>query len=173
MCMPSTTVIKNTTITRTHAILAQDYTGYGLSQWETKLHRNAVSHRLSPYLEWSLLYLVLRLQAGLYNSSTVCIRFLHTSTKMIKCKAKNNVSQACLEQIFSQNCPHTWAHVVQLHGTAQNSHPHLSVHVAQYLLYILLTVTRAAQRVLPCIKAPQPRDHCNMHNGLGADHCTS
>ena len=30
--------------------------GYGLSQWETTLHCNGVSHWLNPYPEWSLLW---------------------------------------------------------------------------------------------------------------------
>ena len=29
------------------------YYGYGLSQWETTLHCNVISHWLSPYREWS------------------------------------------------------------------------------------------------------------------------
>ena len=32
-----------------------DHSGYGLSQWETTLQCNVVSHWLSPYPEWSLL----------------------------------------------------------------------------------------------------------------------
>ena len=31
-----------------------DHSGWGISQWETTLHRNVVSHWLSPYPEWSL-----------------------------------------------------------------------------------------------------------------------
>ena len=32
----------------------RDHSGYGLSQWETTLYCNVVSHWLSPYPEWSL-----------------------------------------------------------------------------------------------------------------------
>ena len=31
-----------------------DHSGYGLSQWDLKLHCNVFSHWLSPYTEWSL-----------------------------------------------------------------------------------------------------------------------
>ena len=34
----------------------RDSSGYGLSQWETMLHCNIVSHWLSSYPEWSLQY---------------------------------------------------------------------------------------------------------------------
>ena len=34
----------------------KDYSGYGLSQWMTKLYCNVFSHLLSPYPEWSLRY---------------------------------------------------------------------------------------------------------------------
>ena len=37
----------------------RDHSGYGLSQWETTLPCNVFSHWLSPYLEWSLWYLML------------------------------------------------------------------------------------------------------------------
>ena len=42
------TEIKSTTLD------CGDHSGYGLSQWETTLHYNVVSHWLSPYPEWSL-----------------------------------------------------------------------------------------------------------------------
>ena len=34
--------------------LSRDHSGYWLSQWEVTLRCNVVSHRLSPYPEWSL-----------------------------------------------------------------------------------------------------------------------
>ena len=37
----------------TNFILPRDHSRYGLSQWETTLHCNVVSHWLSPYPEWS------------------------------------------------------------------------------------------------------------------------
>ena len=37
-----------------------DHFGYGLSQWDTTLYCNVVSHWLSPYPEWSLLLIILR-----------------------------------------------------------------------------------------------------------------
>ena len=37
-----------------HWFALRDHSGYGLSQWETTLHCNIVSHWLSPYPEWSL-----------------------------------------------------------------------------------------------------------------------
>ena len=35
----------------------KDYSGYGLRQWGTVLECHVVSHWLSPYLEWSLVYI--------------------------------------------------------------------------------------------------------------------
>ena len=111
---------------------------------------------------------------------------------MIKCNAKKITTfHRLVSNKFShKTVPHSWAHVMPLHQTVQNSRLHLSVHIAQYRLCqnsrlhlsvhvsqgqgnILLTVTRAGQRAVPCVKGPQPRDHCNMHNGPTADHCTS
>ena len=37
-------------------LLFRGYCGYGLSQWETTLHCNVVSHWLSPNPEWFLLF---------------------------------------------------------------------------------------------------------------------
>ena len=34
----------------------QGFSGYGLSQWETTLHCNVISHWLSPYTDWSLVF---------------------------------------------------------------------------------------------------------------------
>ena len=35
--------------------LSRDHSGFGLSQWKTKLHCNAITHWLSPYLDRFLL----------------------------------------------------------------------------------------------------------------------
>ena len=45
-------------ITAVSRNLIRDHSGYGLSQWETMLQCNIVSHWLSPYPEWSLLITV-------------------------------------------------------------------------------------------------------------------
>ena len=34
-------------------VTSKEWQGYGLSQWETTLHCNVVSHWLSPYPEWA------------------------------------------------------------------------------------------------------------------------
>ena len=107
-----------------------------------------------------------------YIVTSSLIGWAHTKNGQVESK-KTMFHGLVSNKLSHKTVPHTWAHVVPLHHTVQNSHSHLSVHVAQYRLYILLTMTRAGQRVVPCVKAPQPRDHCNMHNGLGGDHCTS
>ena len=35
---------------------SRDHSGYGCSEWETKLHYNVISRWLLPYSEWTLLY---------------------------------------------------------------------------------------------------------------------
>ena len=46
-------------------------TGFGLSKWETMLYCNGVSHRLSPYPEWSLKCMVALGPVSLINRSTM------------------------------------------------------------------------------------------------------
>ena len=41
-------------ITIIQLYMCKDYSGYGISQWETMLHCNVVYHWLSPYQEWAL-----------------------------------------------------------------------------------------------------------------------
>ena len=44
--------------------LIRNHFGYGLSQWETTLHSNVVSHWLTPYPEWSLFVYQLAVEWG-------------------------------------------------------------------------------------------------------------
>ena len=56
-------------------MVIRDHSGHGLGQWEKASHSNASSHSLNPYLEWSMVMVMVMNE--LHSSSTVAILTTH------------------------------------------------------------------------------------------------
>ena len=96
--------------------LCRDHSRYGSSQWEVMLHYNVVQHWLSPYKEWSLLYMRLAqtnrvsmcTMASQINSLTSVYLTVYSGADQRKHESSASLAFVRGVQRWPMNSSHKW-----------------------------------------------------------------